>query len=293
VLGPQAAPAPSAPRAPGGATELDQAVSGEVMRLQASYWDGQLAAAERKTVILVEGDDDRDVIEIFLKRRAPTFETRVRVVPAGGRERVIERMKSTFPHAYALVDRDTWTDAEVAARRQAEPRLYITGGWCLENAFLGPDALRRCGARAAAEVTRARERWVRAGALWWTLQRAREAQQRWQETLGWTYGSARTDLALESGEALAKSLAQKIPAEVRHEAQFDVDAVAATFTRRCAEVLALPEAEQWRTGVHGKRAFVDLLVPALQSTPGAARLHLAGEIDRPSPIDELVALVLP
>jgi hypothetical protein len=38
---------------------------------------------------------------------------------------------------------------------------------------------------------------------------------------------------------------------------------------------------------------VDLLVPALQSTPGAARLHLAGEIDRPSPIDELVALVLP
>ena len=62
ALGP--APAPGAPRPPSGTTELDQAVSSEVLRLQASYWDGQLAAAEQKTVVLVEGDDDRDVIEI-------------------------------------------------------------------------------------------------------------------------------------------------------------------------------------------------------------------------------------
>lgn len=286
---PQAAPAPGALWPPSGRAELDH----EVLRLQASYWDGQLAAAKQKSVVLVEGDDDRDVIEIFLKRRAPTFETRVRVVPCGGRERVLARMKSTFPHALALVDRDTWTDAEVAARRLAEPRLYVTGGWCLENAFFSPDALRWLAAPAAAQVAGAREQWVRAGALWWTLQRAREAQQRWQEALGWTYGSARADLALESGEALANSLAQRIPPEVRREAQLDVDAVVATFTQRCTEVLALPDAEQWRIGVHGKQAFAELLVQAMHSTPRAARLDLAEQIDRPSPIDDLIALLLP
>lgn len=286
--GAQAASAPGALRSPSGTSELDHDVSS----LHASYWDAQLAAAEQKNVLLVEGDDDRDVIEIFLKRRAKTFETRVRVVPCGGRERVLARMKNTFPRALALVDRDTWTDAEIAERRKAEPRLYITRGWCLENAFFSPAALCQLPAPAAAQVAGAREPWVRAGALWWTLQRVREAQQRWHETLGWTYGSVRTDLALESGEALANSLVQKLSPDVRCEARLDLDYVVTTFTQRCTEVLAVPEDEQWQLGVHGKQAFKELLVQAMHTTPSEARLNLAEQIDRPPPMDELIALLL-
>ena len=92
------------------------------------YWEDQRLAAIGKTVLLVEGGDDRDVLEAFLFRRSPSFATRVRIVPAGGRGKVLARLKNTFPagthpDAYGLVDRDTWTAAEVAELNAAEPRL--------------------------------------------------------------------------------------------------------------------------------------------------------------------------
>jgi hypothetical protein len=259
-----------------GAAQLDREVQG----IHDRYWENQRLAADRKSVLLVEGDDDRDVLETFLYRRSRTFAARVRVVPAGGRARVIARMKNTFPGAYGLVDRDTWTDAEIAGRRQAEPRLYVTEGWCLENAFFGPSAVQRLDAAVAARVTAERERWVRAGALWWTLQHAREAQQSWEAALEWSYGSPRDDLDLASANGLVKSLNRKIPEPVRRRSALDVQVVAEAFAQRCSEVLALPEAEQWR------------VVPALRSTPQAARLQLAGEIELPTPLDDLVAILL-
>ncbi len=274
---------------PGSTVELDR----KMQRLHESYWESQRLAAGRKTVLLVEGDDDRDVIEVFLERRSPTFAARVRVVSAGGRARVLARMKQFFPMAYALVDRDTWTDTEVAAYRHAEPRLYVTEGWCLENVFFDPNMLRRHDARVAEAVSSQREDWVRSGAFWWTLQRAREAQQRWQEDLNWSYGSLRKDLDLGSAQSLADSLNQKIREEVRRDSTLDVAAVADMFAARCAEVLSLSEAQQWQVGVHGKSAFSELLVPALGSTVRVARLDLASQIDRPPPLDELIAILLP
>jgi Protein of unknown function (DUF4435) len=278
---------------PPGAVQLDR----DVQRLHDRYWEDQRLAAGRKSVLLVEGDDDRDVIETFLQRRAATFETRVRVIPAGGRARVIARLKHTFPrdahpNAYGLVDRDTWTDEEEATQIAAEPRLFVTEGWCLENVFFGPGAIRLCNDGVPAHLAQERERWVRAGALWWALQRAREAQQIWQEALGWSYGAPRADLDLGTAHALAESLKQKIPEDLRRTATLDVEVVAEAFARRSAEVLALSEDQQWRIGVHGKCAFSGLLVPAQRSTPQALRLHLAERIDRPAPIDELIAILL-
>ena len=83
------------------------------------------------------------------------------------------------------------------------------------------------------------------------------------------------------------------PEAVRRVSSFDSTSVAATFAERCAKISSLPEAQQWLIGVHGKRAFNDLLVGALRSTPRAARLDLADEIDRPPPLDDLVAILLP
>ena len=71
------------------------------------YWEDQRLAAIGKTVLLVDGGDDRDVLEAFLFRRSPSFATRA----------------GTHPDAYGLVDRDTWTAAEVAELNAAEPRL--------------------------------------------------------------------------------------------------------------------------------------------------------------------------
>lgn len=279
---------------PPGAVQLDR----DVQSVHERYWENQKLAAGVKSVLLVEGDDDRDVVETFLQRRSPSFATRVRVVPAGGRARVLARLHTTFPrathpNAYGLVDRDTWTDDEVAAHKSMEPRLFVTEGWCLENAFFGLDALRRCNPGVEVHVSAQREPWVRAGALWWALQRMRDAQQRWQDALDWTYGALRPDLDLGSAEALAESLKQRISDDLRQSAALDVEVVAEAFAARRDHMLALTESQQWQIGVHGKRAFKELLTPAQATTPGRLRLDLAEQMERPAPIDELTAILLP
>jgi hypothetical protein len=273
-----------------------KALDQKIQVLHETYWEDEREAARGKTVVLVEGDDDRDMLDAVFRQRRKTWETRVRIVVAGGRQRVIERMSSTFPAAYGLVDRDTWTDEEVVLQQEENPdRLFVTTGWCLENVFFDPHWLEAHYPKVMPEVAHERERWVRAGALWWVLQRTREAQQRWQDCLVWSYGAPSDDLDLGSAPALVDSLRRRIPEEVRTGARLDFDALANGFARRCDEILALSEAEQWRLGIHGKRAFRKLLIPALQRAHGQRiwGIELARDIGTPAPIDTLLAMLLP
>ena len=273
-----------------------KALDPKIQELHQTYWENEREAARGKMVVLVEGDDDRDMLDAIFRQRRKTWETRVRIVVAGGRQRVIERMKSTFPAACGLVDRDTWTDEEVLLeQRKNQDRLFVTTGWCMENVFFDPPWLKAHYPDVLQVAERQRERWVRAGALWWTLQRAREAQQRWQDALAWSYGAPRDDLDLGSAPALVDSLRRRIPDDVRDGARLDLEAIADGFARRCDDILALSEAEQWRLGVHGKRAFGDLLLPALQQAHGqrAWRLELAHDVGTPDPLDMLIAILFP
>jgi hypothetical protein len=269
-----------------------KALDRTVQDLHQRHWDDELQASRNKIVVLVEGDDDREVLEEVLLHRRPTWSTRVRVVVAGGRTRVLDRGRHTFPDALMLVDRDTWTDAEVA--QHTTDRLHVTAGWCLENLFLDPAFLRANYPDVATAIAAARDPWLRAGALWWTLQRAREAQNPWQHALGWTYGVPRDDLDLRSAATVRDTLARKIPEPLRDEARLDIDDLAARFDQRLRSILALPEPEQWQQGVHGKEAFRHLLHPALQTARGKRRwrIELAAQLERPPPLDALVALLL-
>lgn len=265
-----------------------KALESHIQAVHSRYWDGEKQAAARKQVLLVEGDDDRDVVEELLRQRRDTWETHVRVIVAGGRKRVLER-RDIFPHAHMLVDRDTWTDAE------CPQGVYVTAGWCLENLFLDPEFLHAFDPRIATTVAEHREPWVRAGALWWTLQRAREAHQDWQTALGWTYGAPRADLDLSSAANLRDSLASKIPQHLQDAVRLDLGVLAEAYDRRLRQVLTLPEPQQWQSGVHGKEAFRRLLHPLLQAAHGQRnwRIELAGKLRRPPPFDSLLALLIP
>jgi hypothetical protein len=266
-----------------------KALDREIGALHGRYWDSEQQAARGKQVLLVEGDDDRDVVEAILRQRRTTWETRVRVVVAGGRTRVRERA-DFFPHAQLLVDRDTWTDDEIPRA----DNLHVTAGWCLENLFLAPEFLHTIDPRIAATVAASRDSWVRAGALWWTLQRTIEAQQRWKTILGGTYGALHQSLDLQSAATLRDTLAARIPEHIRVAASLDLDLLAATFEARLQQILALPESRQWQLGVHGKEAFRHLLHPALQQAHGRRnwRVELASRLDRPPPFDTLLPLLL-
>lgn len=274
----------------------------QIQAVHERYWDEQKQRGAKKTVVLVEGDDDRSVVEALLTRRRATWETRVSVSVAGGRRQVLSRIgdHDRFPNAYGLVDRDTWSDREVDEQRKAAPNLFVTAGWCLENMFLDPGWLKAFDGAVAARVAAQREAWVRAGALWWTLQRVREGQQLWQEKLGWDYGRPRDDLDTSAADKLAASLERRVPESVRRGSRFDLDAVKNDFDLRCREVLEMPEKAQWQVGVHGKAAFADVLVPALNAARGyhqsAAvwRTDLAAQVDPPAaPFDGLLAMLLP
>ncbi len=280
----------------------------EIRKVHDKYWDTEQQAARQTAVLLVEGDDDRDVVEGMISRRAPYWDQRLKIVVAGGRRTVIQRMglQSTFPAAYGLVDRDTWSNDEVDAQRANNARLYFTEGWCIENIFLRPDFLRQYDARIAEMVAAERESWVRAGAFWWTVQRVREAQQGWQERLEWSkyYGAPHPNLEFSSQHALMQTLAQRIPDSVCKDVRLDFAAIAETFQMRLEYVLNLPVIHQWQVGVHGKCVFEKVLKPLLEirHTPrnqqdskiswrGKLALHPA--LGRPAPFDELMAILFP
>lgn len=283
--------------APATRRELDQEVQRQVQGLQDRYWEDQRQAARGKTVILVEGDDDADVLETVFRARRRTWDVTTRIVAAGGRLQLLARL-GTFPNVHGLIDRDTWTDDEVTQAKHRYPGLHVTDGWCLENLFLSPRWLRSSYPGVAAEIAPERERWVRAGALWWSLQRAREAQQSWQEALGWSYGAPRADLDLSSGSRLAATLSAMIPEDVRRLASFDAREIGHAFDARCRDLLASDEEAQWRAGVHGKCAFQRLLLPALTKALGQRstwRVDLAESLGRPTPppLDAMMAVLFP
>lgn len=275
---------------------------------QEKYWQDEAQTARNKRVLLVEGDDDREVIEQLLRQRSQTWSVHVHIISSAGRDKVLARLrhssdKSTirFPHGFGLVDRDTWTDEEAAKLHIQEPRLYVTAGWSLENSFLDPQWLTSYDSQIADLLESKRDLWVRAGALWWTLQRTRDAQQRWQELLQWNKGyGAPPDpsiLDLSSPQALLSGLKQRLETEVCEAAAVDLEAIASRYDERCREMLAKKKSEQWRLGVHGKRAFKGLLLPALQKKRSGKinwRAELAAHVGRPMPppLDELIAMLL-
>lgn len=132
----------------------------EIRQVHDRYWAAEQAAARQKTVILVEGDDDRDVLETILDvARGRSWRLRLRVVAAGGYKKLLER-RHLFPHPHLLLDRDTRTDDEAAALRSAHgPFCWVTEGWCMENIFLDPEFTRTLGP-GPATLARVPEPWL-------------------------------------------------------------------------------------------------------------------------------------
>lgn len=258
----------------------------EIRLIHERYWETELQSALNKSVILVEGDDDLSVLSAMLTRRRRTWTTRIRVIAAGGRKQVF-KARSRFKDPFLLVDRDTWTDDEIESHRREVPGLYVTSGWCLENLFLDPEFLADFDSRVRDDLERVRDLWLRAGALWWTLQRAREAQQATWEQIGWTaYGAPRADRNPSS--------AREFLDLVGTPGGYDFEALAHQFEARLQAVQSLDLRDQWRLGVHGKSAFAKLLEPSLRQHHERRdwRVALTERLGRPSPLDEVMALLL-
>lgn len=273
-----------------------QQMRDEISARQERYWDDEVKRCAGMGVILVEGDDDRTALEAMLNTADVTWPTRAAVVVAGSRDKVMRRLVNTFPAALGLVDRDVWTDAEAATEAaRFAGRLYITPGWCLENTLL---AVRGAGDAPDldAELERGRDAWVRAGALWWTLQRTQDAFGVWRRQLDWTYGALRPDLDLATSHGLITCLEARIPEEMMRAARLDIGQIGAAYHARLQEISSWAPGEQWLRGVRGKSVFGAVLVPWLNQRRGqrdsrAWLIERARALTLPPPFDAMLARV--
>lgn len=230
--------------------------------LRSSYWDTLTQASAERKLLIVEGDDDKRVVEQLLEAVTPFWMTKVHVGAAGGRDKVLSKLKDN-PEWYGLVDRDVWDDAQVTNQKATLPNLEVTRGWCIENHFCHPadleSALSLAQGTIEAEVDRVLDGWVGYGAIWWTLQRVREdiAARLPPSTLGHPIHDP-CDLDQD-----ARALRQGLQGYQALFSTRTVDTLIADIRARKSEMDALPVRDRIEQSLHGKRLFKEVIAHLL------------------------------
>lgn len=128
-------------------------------------------------VLLVEGTDDVDAFRIFLGRKFPEWEKTWLLAAAGNKSDVV-KMLMKEPNWQGLVDRDEWTEADIAEKQAACPNLSVLPRFCLESYLIDPAELwaafpekqraKIAGGEAQfrLELLDDMQGWVRHAALW-------------------------------------------------------------------------------------------------------------------------------
>lgn len=100
----------------------------------------QFIGATGLRVLLLEGQDDLDAYRIFLNRKFPEWEKKWLLAPAGNKADVIRMLKKET-NWLGLVDRDEWTEAEIAEKKANHPNLIVSPRFCLESYLIDPTEL--------------------------------------------------------------------------------------------------------------------------------------------------------
>ncbi|MFM2244182.1 MAG: hypothetical protein RL071_256 [Pseudomonadota bacterium] len=248
-----------------------------------------LQATAGKQVLVVEGEDDKRFFEALFDLRRPTWAVSHGVVAAEGRKRALswtaavdeDGSPGPFAQARCYVDRDVWTDAEVAQRQAAHGRLFVTDGWCIENLVVMLASQGHFGGSTMEQLAHIgwqehdRDAWVRAGTFGWVW-------QRWQDELSALVArqsfAMPGDLDLSSDAALHAGLTARLGAAQ----QGPVDELVRRWAARLQQVLQLDGTEQWRQAVHGKkymRAKLKLRLASLRPNGMDEHVWIAGVVN--------------
>ncbi len=151
----------------------------------------ELAATPSKRVLLVEGTGDVDFLTLMLDKpplKERNLHARWVIGAVGGKDSVL-RMLGMQPRWLGLVDRDAWSEDEIADATRRLPNLRLLPRYCIENYLIDPmtfqvfeqraqDAKAKQSVRDAAR--HCKERWgegIRHGSLWRAVQPLQDALQ--------------------------------------------------------------------------------------------------------------------
>jgi len=93
-----------------------------------------------KKALIVEGVDDVEAFQTFLRKKDATWDQRWVVAPANGKSKVTDVL-ALEPDWLGVVDRDEWTDEEAARAAQAHANLVVLPRFCVESYLVDPDEL--------------------------------------------------------------------------------------------------------------------------------------------------------
>jgi hypothetical protein len=91
-------------------------------------------------VLLVEGPNDVDAYRIFLGRKFPEWE-KAWILAAAGNKADVVRMLCKEPNWLGMVDRDEWTEVEIAEKKAECANLMVSPRFCLESYLIDPAEL--------------------------------------------------------------------------------------------------------------------------------------------------------
>ncbi|WP_077950086.1 DUF4435 domain-containing protein [Salmonella enterica] len=93
-----------------------------------------------RRVLLVEGTDDVTAFQNFLSRKFPAWEQDWILAPAGSKKNVLEAL-ALEANWLGVVDRDAWTDVQIAEKRRNLANLLVLPRFCIESYLIAPEEL--------------------------------------------------------------------------------------------------------------------------------------------------------
>lgn len=231
----------------------------------------QQVVATGVRVLVVEGEDDRMVVESILDKTAPgTWALSWCVGVAHGKQNVL-RIVDDQTTWLGLVDRDEWSE-NGANQAAADParvgRLFVLPRFCMESYFIQPDELwtalplpQRSSVAGGVPTLEASidgnlNSWRRHGALWHAV------NPLWDGLRALGFKEALLDLHNAQNDRVIQNT-------LRDWHHFlDPTRVFSEFQNNLAAARAAGAQEQFRKWIHGKQFFRREIVPALNSLIG-------------------------
>ncbi len=226
--------------------------------------------SQNKRALIVEGVDDKAVLTTLFKNHCPTWEQRWVIAIAGNKQKVL-KVLNVEPTWIGMVDRDTWSQAEIDSQTQTLPNLVVLPRWCMENYLINPAELWQALpasqtikiAGGATDFTQPildkLPAYVRHGVLWqvitplWSGLRARGFKEA---------------LAAESSVITAQDDGEIRRVLADWDELLEPQRIFADFQQCLSAVQQLPHDEQLSHWVHGKTFWKQVIYPHMNDVFG-------------------------
>lgn len=254
-------------------------------------WQNELRPGQ--TGLVVEGKDDRKIIESFLNAwmkadsSRPDWTGKIQIFETDGLsgvQRELRKVRNSSLNVWGLIDHDWFRDDELREFQKELPQLLILPRVTIENYLIDPDELKRL--LTTSKLTPERETdlrsrveaalsgWIMHGALRKTLHDS-GADYFCRGSEGFPIALTNVDEPITDDNEIIRRLDRWV-------SQLHPQTIMPLYHQRRAEFETFPQIDQYRACVDGKRFFNRVVCPTLS--------RIFGQRSRDDWLGDLLAL---